>query len=51
VLAEWTETTPTALLVARHVAFMASLASTPSALGGNLEEAKIKADLFFDEET
>jgi hypothetical protein len=52
VLAEWTETMPTPLVLARHAAFMALLGVLASAFGGNLEEeTEIKADLFFDEET
>jgi hypothetical protein len=52
VVTEWTGSTPTVRVFAYHAAFMASLGVLASALGGNLEEeAEIKADLFFDEET
>lgn len=52
VLADWTGTAQDGVARARHAAFVAALGVLASAVGGNLEdEATIKAELFYDEET
>lgn len=48
----WAGATPGELPRLRYVSFMSSIGILAAALGGNLEEEdKIKAELFFDEET
>ncbi|MCB0168285.1 MAG: hypothetical protein KDI79_28920 [Anaerolineae bacterium] len=52
VATNWLGLAPTTSMLAQHAAFMATLGVLGAALGGNLEdEDKLKAKLFYDEET
>jgi len=52
VFARWAGVPPGRLSIPGYAAFMATIGVLAAALGGNLEEeAEIKAQLLFDEET